>query len=221
MAWPSRRLRWPFLAVALLTYSLALACHLSDPARPPEIEPEALGSLYHFLMFPRGEVPLYESRRLAADEVVGTLQRAVGVSQEERAADVVAVNTAGGDFLYARVSQLAFLPDSDDPAWIDRWRQAACPAGAACSWQTEEGDDGGRIVRLSIVDREHARRDLFTYETDGARLLHVYAPIRRSIFDLLSALTIFLIASGVTVGLAFIIFRGATADGFGVASVLT
>ncbi len=93
MAWPSRRLRWPFLAVALLAYSLALACHLSDPARPREIEPEAIDSSYRFLMFPRGEVPLYETRRLDPDEVVGTLQRAVGVSQAERAADVVAVNT--------------------------------------------------------------------------------------------------------------------------------
>lgn len=214
MALPSRRLRWPFLAVALLTYSLALACHLSDPDRPPEIEPEAVGSMYRFLMFPHGEVPLYESSRLAADEIVGILQRAVGVSQEERAADLVGVNTAGDGFVYARVSQLSFLPDNDDPAWIERWQQAACPVSAACGWQTEQGADGGRLVRLSIVDRKHARRDLFTYETDGRRLLHVYAPIRRSIFDLLSALTLFLVASGVTVGLTFIVFRGEPANDF-------
>ena len=214
MAWPSRRFRWPFLAVALLTYSVVLACHLRDPARPPEIEPEAIGSRYSFLMFPHGEVPLYASSRLDKDEIVGTLRRAVGVSQEERAADVVGVNTAGGDYVYARVSQLAFLPAEDDPAWIDRWRRAACPVSAACKWQTEDGNDGGRVVRLSIVDRKHARSDLFTYETDGERLLHVYAPIRRSIFDLLSALTLFLVASGVTIALAFIIFRGAGASGF-------
>lgn len=218
MTLPSRRLRWPFLAVALLTYSLVLACHLNDPARPPEIEPEALGSMYRFLMFPRGEVPLYESNRLDADEIVGTLQRAVGVSQQERAADVVGVNTAGGGFAYARVSRLAFLPDRDEPAWIDRWRQEACPVNAACSWQAGEGTDGGgRLVRLSIVDRKHARRDLFTYETDGRRLLHVYAPVRRSIFDLIAALTLFLIASGATVGLAFLVFRGDPAQGAGAA----
>lgn len=214
MAWPSRRLRWPFLAVALLAYSLALACHLSDPARPREIELEAIDSSYRFLMFPRGEVPLYESRRLDPDEVVGTLQRAVGVSQGERAADVVAVNTLEGDSVYARASQLAFLPATADPRWIEGWRKAACPVSAACDWQTEEGDDGGRLVRLSFVERKHARRDLFTYETDGERLLHVYTAIRRSIFHLLSALTIFLIASGVTAGLAFIIFHDRSSDGF-------
>lgn len=217
MAWPSRRLRWPFLAIALLAYSLALACHLSDPARPAEIQPEAIGSLYRFLMFPRGEVPLYKSRRLAPDEVVGTLQRAVVVSQEERAADVVAVGTVAGDFAYARVSRLSFLPADDSPAWVDRWRQATCPASAACSWQMEEGDDGGRIVRLSFVDREHARRERFTYQTDGSRLLRVYAPVRRSIFDLLYALTVFLIASGVTTGMAFAVFRGPSPGRFGAA----
>jgi len=215
MAWPSRRLRWPFLAVALLAYSLALACHLSDPARPAEIQPEAIGSLYRFLMFPRGEVPLHQSRRLAPDEVVGTLQRAVVVSQEERAADVVAVGTDGGEFVYARVSRLSFLPGDDSPAWVDRWRQATCPDSAACSWQTEEGEDGGRIVRLSFVDREHARRDRFTYLTDGSRLLRVYVPIRRSIFDLLYALTIFLLASGITAGMAFVVFRGPSPGRFG------
>jgi len=217
MAWPSRQLRWPFLAVALLAYSLALSCHLSDPARPPEIQPEAVGSLYRFLMFPRGEVPLHRSPRLNPDEVTGTLQRAVVVSQEERAADVVAVGTAGGEVVYARVSRLSFLPGDDSPAWVDRWRQATCPGSAACSWQTEEGDDGGRIVRLSFVDREHARRDRFTYETDGSRLLRVYAPVRRSVFDLLYALTVFVIAAGVTSGIAFVVFRGPSPDGPGAA----
>ena len=110
------------------------------------------------------------------------------------------------------MSELTFLPDGDDPAWIDRWQQTACPASAACRWQTEDGDDGGRLVRLSIVDRKHARRDLFTYETDGRRLLHVYASVRRSIFDLISALTLYLLASGVTVALAFIVFRGDPAN---------
>jgi len=214
MAWPSRRLRWPFLGIALVSYSLALSCHLSDPARPPELDPEQIGSLYRFLMFPRGEVPLYRTRRLDDDEVVGTLQRAVGVSQAERAADVAAVDTVEGDRVYARVSHLAFLPGSDGSALVDGWRHDACPASTACSWQTEEGDDGGRLVRLSFVDREHARRDLFAYETDGAALLHVYAPVRRSIFDLLSALTIFLVASAVTAALAFIVFRGPPADRF-------
>lgn len=214
MAWPSRRLRWPFLAVALFAYSLALACHLRDPSRPVELRPEAIGSLYRFLMFPRGDVPLYASRRLAPDEVVGILERAVDVSQEERAADVVAVETDDGGFAYARVSLLSFLPGGDGPAWVGRWRRAACPVSAACGWETEEGDGGARIVRLSFVDREHARRDLFTYETDGRALLRVYAPVRRTILDLLYALTIFLITSGLTAGLAVIVFRGPSSGPF-------
>jgi hypothetical protein len=139
---------------------------------------------------------------------------AVGVSQAERAADVVAVNTLEGDFVYTRASQLAFLLATTDPGWNEGWRETACPVSSACDRQTEEGNDGGRMVRLSFVERKHARRELFTFETDGERLLHVYTAIRRSIFDLLSSLSIFVIASGVTVGLAFIIFYDRSSDGF-------
>ena len=212
MTRPSRRLRWRVFLVAFLIYTVALVFQLRSPAEMKEIAQDKLSPRYQFLMFPTGEVPLYQSTQLDPDRVLGTLDRAVGVSHAEFVSGVVAANVPPGQMAYARVTELSLLPASDDPGLIERWQQAACPVSSTCTWSAERLDRQTSLVRLSIVDHKHARNDRFRYETDGQRPTRVFVAQRRTVFDFLESIAIYIGASVLTLIACIVVFRGTTGE---------
>jgi len=208
MKWPTRRLRWRVFLAAFLLYTVAAVLHLRSPGEMEEIAQDKLSPRYQFLMFPKDEVPLHQSTHLDPENVVGTLDRAVGVTHAEFVTGVVAVNVPPGQMAYARTSGLSLLPAPEATGLIARWQEAACPAASTCEWSAKPLDQGVSLVRLSIVDHKHARSDRFVYETDGIRLTRAYVAVQRTVLDKLQLLAIYLAAGVITLVACLVVFRG-------------
>lgn len=139
--------------------------------------------LYKFLLFPvDGTVQIYGDKALS--QSIGTLDRAVQANGLEIADGIVVIDRYSDKegMGYVPYRSLSFLPAANDAKSLQNEKAfvASMYGDLEITWETLQNSLGTYTVRYVFKDHRHVRSTLYTYQTDGKKLLHIEPLIQKS-----------------------------------------
>lgn len=139
-----------------------------------EIHDNVVPPFYAFLLFPTDHANIYRIPGGKSAEIVGELNRAVIASKKEILNNEIKVLIDEKSYGYLNLSDLSYLPTSDESQALTKWREHLVPQGyTQGEWKREKIDTNVWRITLLLSDSKHARSEKYIFETDGASILRV------------------------------------------------
>lgn len=143
-----------------------------------KLDDNAVPNIYQFLLFPKGNVDIYDG---LGGNIIGQLDRAVTASKKEILNKEVRVIVSQKEYGFMKLSDLSYLPVSEEKQMLDKWLESLSLQGyTQGKWEREKiGKDIWRIS-LFLIDSKHTRSEKYVFETDGVSVLRVRSIDSRS-----------------------------------------
>ena len=160
--------------VLFLASLCGLVFLISRNAEWREIDDNVVPPFYVFLLFPKNHTNIYRIPGGKSAEIVGELNRAVIASKKEILDKEIKVIIDEKNDGYLNLSDLSYLPTSDEGQALTRWREHLAPQGyTRGEWKREKIDSNVWRITLLLSDIKHARSEKYVFETDGVSVLRV------------------------------------------------